>query len=188
MPKRQQRRRRRQVRLDKVTYPLFYNIGAGHGASTTCQTMASTFDRTRAFRISAIHGTFSALNVPCFVQFHVFAPTSSADNTWASPVLEVPVGPLRRFRYRIPASANLWYPSDVALNTVLLQCFNICISKELSTGIAFGNCYATVLLRPEEPSVSCPKLNVQPSTSFGVDNDGDSIAVISDSDDEYFST
>lgn len=180
-------RRRRAVRLDKVHFPVFYTITSASSALTTVATLADTFDRTRPFRISAIRGEFVSIKYPSFVQITIYSPTSSSDNTWSSPVLSIPVGPLKRWRFRIPSSANLWFPSGSATQTPLMQVYNICTSKDYH-GVVQGMAYVEVSMRPVEVSNACPALNVQPTVAVpSTSSDQHGFEVLS-SGDEYFSS
>lgn len=142
-------------KYDHVKYPLFYLVNAGTTSTTTVETIASTFDRHRPFRISHIAVELTAMTAPCFVSFEVYGPTTTADNVWSSKIQLVPVGPIRRLSYTVPETVNLWFPSGSALTTPLLKLLNGCESKKYQ-GVLSGVAYVTVVLGPAELNTSCP--------------------------------
>lgn len=185
------RRRRATVRLDTVRFPLFYILTAGTSATTTVATLADTFDRSRAFRVSSIQGEVTAFKAPVFFYFEVFGPVSTADNIWASPVHLAVQNQKTRFRYRIPGMANLWYPSGSSSTTPLIRIMTLCESKDV-IGMLNSITYATVMLRPVEPNTACVR-QIQPVDCPGpsglqsTDREEERFTILS-SDDDYFST
>lgn len=167
MPGRSGRRRRggRRSRVDVDRYPLLYRIKAGQSGITYVTTISDTFDRTRPFRIGAIRGEMSSEGSPAAIQIQVYGPISSSDNIWSSPVLVIPTGTIRRFRYRIPPT-NGWFPSGVNLQTPLMQIFANCVATT-DTSVVHGMCYITILMRPREIDNSCPRGMLAPLMAQG---------------------
>lgn len=190
MPRRRKngpRRKRVSRQVDSLHYPLLYSFYAGATVVTYTKALYETFDRHRAFRISAISGEFSATKFPVLVTMQLFAPVSAADNTWSSRVILVPTGVVRRFRFRIPATANLWYPSNTSDTTVLFQIAGECVNKS-QIGQVIGSVYLTIQLRPLEFDATCPKVMTLLPNIGCSSVTSESIEVLSSSDEEYFST
>lgn len=155
---------RRHPRLDRVVYPIFWSSQSGSATQSTAQTISSTFDRTRAFRVGLIQGEVSATDYPTLCQIEVFGPETSSDNVWACKPFLIPTGIARRFRYHIPALVTLWFPAEVALSYPLFRANFICVDKSRVSKVT-GCVSVTVLLRPVEVDYSCPKLMVQPNVT-----------------------
>lgn len=169
MPRRRTRGRRQRGGggIDKVHYPLAYSLAAGHEADTSIASIVNAFDRTRPFRISALRGEFSATKFPCVVQIQLYGPINSSDNVWSSPWLTIPTGTLRRFRYRVPASATGWYPSDTSVSTILMKVLNFCTNTG-QVGVITGSIVAVVSMRPIEGKLACVSIQRSyPSASVG---------------------
>lgn len=190
MPRQRKRgpRRKGGSRIDTVHYPLVYSLSAGQEADTSVKSLYETFDRRRAFRIAALSGEFSASIFPVLVSFQLYSPVSKADNIWTSRLMVVPTGVVRKFRFRIPVTANSWYPSDTSATTILMKLIASCTDKTMK-GHLTGTVYCTIQMRPLEWDSSCPTMmQTRPSGSlqFDATSSKSSIEVLS-SDEEYFS-
>lgn len=187
---RRTRRGRRSGAIDLLHFPLLYFAQAGNQVVTSVKSLQQVFDRNRAFRIASFRGEMTAIKYPVVVQFLAFSPVNTSDNVWSSPLMTVPTGVVRRFRFRIPAAENQWYPSDAADNTVIFQLNVLCLNKDFP-GYVEGGATLMFQMRPVEVLPACPKLmeaHPFPSTS-AVETPSPSVSVLgSSSDEEYFST
>lgn len=190
-------RRGRRGGIDHVVFPLMYAFNAGSGGATTVQSLYETFDRSRAFRIARIWGSFCAIKYPVIVQWRVMGPQSGSDNIWCSPLVMVPSnGPKARFNYRIPLVGSGWYPSGTAVTTELMEVWGMCIDANY-VGRVEGFCNVLIQMRPYEPSHTCPNVmmplremsHMCASTSAAPRSieTSPSVSIIDESDEEYFS-
>lgn len=166
-------RHKRKTRsgTDILRFPLTYSFASAGTSVTTIKTLTQTFDRSRAFRICALRGEMAAFKFPVCFQFEVFGPVSSADNVFATPVMTVAVGSVKKFRFRLPASSTGWYPSQTAVDTKICQLVSLCLNKNFQGGIA-GVVTLTLALRPYEQPDTCPA--VQVFVPFDDDDDDES--------------
>lgn len=148
--------KRKTTRLDKVTLPLVYDYNSTGTSLTTVETLRTTVDKHRAFRVSAVRMDIVAVKHPIMVQFEVYGgPEAATDNKWSTPILLVPLGTTTRYRCRLPVSRSGWYPSGTSDATRICQLVNIC-SNPVTIGGVKAVVYLTIELGPFEPSDSCP--------------------------------
>lgn len=173
------RRGRKSGGGDHIRLPLNYCFVSVTGtAQTTIETLAKTFDRKRAFRVAHVSGEFTAAKFPATIQFELFGPSSTADNIWSSPQMVVPLGVLRRFSFRIPASATGWFPSEAATSTPICQLANICLNSAAKS-VLIGLITLKIALRPYEASDVCPSLQtVVPYPESSDDDEDDSVVLV----------
>lgn len=158
MPKRG-RGRRQPRNFDQVHYPVFYRVTAGTEAETTIATIQEAFDRTRSFRIATVQLSFSAIKFPCFVQLQVYGPNSSSEAPWTSPVLQIPVGPVYRRRFKIPVTVTGWLPSGTVTTWPIIKISSICYDKSY-IGVVVGEASLLIAMKPKEITATCPTFQI----------------------------
>lgn len=153
------------VQRQRVWYPIAYVITKTGAYTTTAETLARVFDRTRAFRLVTLKLEASASNVngtarPFIIQVDAFDPISAVDTVFSSPLRLVPSAGTLRMRMRFPRDQVHWFPSETAASTPIFRLVVTCEYKDAKP-LGIIQAYAQVELGPWEDDGGCPAATIR---------------------------